>query len=81
VSVRKEGEGVVVSVRAGPGEPVVGKVVVKEEGTGVIVVEGMIRAADKGSVELVVPANAGKRLVVVFEGSERLKPGQIGISL
>ncbi|KXX74819.1 hypothetical protein MMYC01_208854 [Madurella mycetomatis] len=76
-----DGAGLTVSVVAGPEEPVVGAVVVTVESTGEVVAQGQLDGEE--SVTFEVPRGAGngtRTLVVVYEGSERLKPGQTRIT-
>ena len=71
-----------VSVSAGPGEKVEGRVVVSVEGTGEAVGEGKLRGDEGGSQRVVVKGAAkGVTLVVQFEGSERLREGRTRVVL
>ncbi|KAK0625808.1 hypothetical protein B0T14DRAFT_471258 [Immersiella caudata] len=80
VKAVREGTSLKVSVSAGPGESVSGKVLVRQEGTGRVVAEGMIKEGGSVSLELGAEGN-GLKLVAEFDGSERLKPGQTKVSL
>jgi hypothetical protein len=79
VTAVRDGDGVRVSVKAGPEEPVAGKVVIRDEVTGEVVAEGPV--GKEGSVRLAVPGNGTRALVAAFGGSERLRPGQARVTL
>ncbi|GAB1316532.1 Nuclear transport factor 2 family protein [Madurella fahalii] len=76
VKTVRNGTEVTVSVAAGPEEPVVGVVVVMVESTGEVVTEGKLDGEESVTLEVPEAGNGTRTLVVVYGGSERLKPGQ-----